>query len=56
MRSQILEMFASILAANEKYPVPNSCKVMIPIKMQLYEKQKKFSEFFSACLNSSLIF
>ena len=29
---------------------------MIPIKMQLYENQKTFSEFFSAFSNSSLNF
>ena len=50
---QILGLFASILAANDKYPVLNSYKLMTPIKMQLYEQQKDFSNFFSPFLNSS---
>ena len=50
---QILGLFARILAANDKYPVLNSYKLMTPIKMQLYEKQNDFSNFFSPFLNSS---
>ena len=56
MRSKILGQFPYILAANDKYPVLNSYKLMIPIKMQLYEKEKTVSEFFSAFLNSGLNF
>ena len=56
LRSKILGQFPYILAANDKYPVLNSYKLMIPIKMQLYEKEKTVSEFFSAFLNSRLNF
>ena len=40
----ILGLFANILAANDKYPVINSYKLMIPNKMQSYQKQKTFSK------------
>ena len=53
---QILALFANILAASVKYPVLKSYNLMIPIKMQLQENQKTFSEFFSAFWNSSLNF
>ena len=49
-------MFANILASNDKYPVLNKYKLMIPIKMELYEKQKTFSQFFAPFLNSNLKF
>ena len=44
------------MAANEKYPVLNRDTLMIPIHMQLSEKQKTFSEFFPASFNSRLNF
>ena len=53
---QILGLFANILAANDKYPVINSYKLIIPNKMQLYQKQKTFSQFFSAFSKSKLSF
>ena len=53
---EIYGLFAKILAANDKYSVLNSYKLMIPIQMQLSQKQKTFYEFFSAFLNSSLNF
>ena len=53
---QILGMFTNILASNDKYPVLNKYKLMIPIKMELYEKQKTFSQFFAPFLNSNLKF
>ena len=53
---QIFGLFANLLPGKDKYPVLNSYKLMISIKMQLYEKQKTFSELFSVFLNSSLNF
>ena len=44
---QILGLFPNRLAANDKYSVLNSYKLMMPIKIQLYEKAKIFSESFS---------
>ena len=53
LRWQILGLLDNILAANDKYSVLNSYKLIIPIKMQLYQKQKTFSQFFSAFLIST---
>ena len=44
------------MAADGKYPVLNRGKLMIPIQMQLSQKQKSFSQFFPAYLKSSLNF
>ena len=41
---------------DEKYPVLNRDNLRIPIQIQLYEKQKKFSQFFAAFLKSRLNF
>ena len=43
---QILGLFATILAANDKYPVLNRVNLTIPGEMQLSQKQKIFSRFF----------
>ena len=50
---QILVMLVNTLVANEKYPVLNRDNLTIPIQMQLSQKQKTFSSFFAAFLNSS---
>ena len=51
-----LGLFAKRLAANDKYSVLNSHKLMLPNQMQLCQKQKTFSQVFSAFLYSSLNF
>ena len=53
---QILGLLLNTLAADEKYPVLNRDNLTIPIQMQLSEKEKTFSEFFSAFLKSTLNF
>ena len=44
---KILGLFVNRYAADEKYLLLNRDNLMIPIQMELYEKQKNFSEFFS---------
>ena len=53
---QILGPLLNTLAANDKYPILNTDKLMILIQIQLSQKQKPFSEFFSAFSKSVLIF
>ena len=49
---QILGLFAILLAANDKYPVLNSYKLMIPNQRHLSQKQNTFSQLFSEFLKS----
>ena len=42
------------MAADEKYPVLKRDNLTITIEMQLSQKQKKFSRFFSVFLKSKL--
>ena len=49
---QILGLFANIVAANDKYPFLNRENLKIPIEIQLSQKQKSCSRFFSAFLKS----
>ena len=56
MICQILGLLANALAADDRYPVPNRENLMIPIEMQLSQKQKTFAYFFSAFLKSTLNF
>ena len=56
MTCQVLGLLFNILAADGKYPVLNRDKLKIPIQMILTQKQKNFSEFFSAFLKSRLNF
>ena len=49
-------LLVNTLAADEKYPVLNRDNLTIPIRMQLFNQQKTFSEFFAAFLKSSLNF
>ena len=44
------------LAANDKYPVLYGDTLMILIQMQLSQKQRKFSQYFTAFLKSTLNF
>ena len=50
---QILGLLVNTLAADEKYPVLNRDNLMIPIQMQLSQKQKTFSQFLAPFLKSS---
>ena len=51
---KILGPFAHILAGNNKYSVLIRHKLVIPIHMELSQKQKNFSQFFSEFLKSRL--
>ena len=50
---QILGLPVNTLAADEKYPVLNRDNLTIPIRMQLFNQQKTFSEFLAAFLKYS---
>ena len=49
-------LFPDTLSANSRYSFLNRDNLTQPIQMQLYRKQKSFSEFFFAFLASSLNF
>ena len=49
-------LLVDTLPANEKYPVLNRGNLMIPIQMQLYQKQNTFSEFLAPLFKSRLNF
>ena len=49
-------LFINTLSVNGKYSLVNRDNLTQPIQMQLSRKQKTFSEFFSAFLESSLNF
>ena len=51
---QILGLLVNTLAADERYPVLNRDNLTIPIQMQLSQKSKKFSQFFSEFLKSRI--
>ena len=53
---KISRLFPNTLSADSKYSLLNRDNLMQPIQMQLYRKQKTFSDFFSAFLKSSLNF
>ena len=53
---QILGLLVNILAVYDKYPVLNRDNLTIPIRMQLFNQQETFSEFFAAFLKSRLNF
>ena len=53
---QILGLLVNTLATDEKYPVLNRDNLTLPIQIQLYEKEKHFSEFFAVFLRSKLNF
>ena len=48
--SKILVLFVNTLAPNGRYPVLNRDNLVIPIQMQLFQKQKKISGFLTAFL------
>ena len=53
---QILVLLVNTLAADETYPVLNRDNLTIPIRMNLSQKQKTFSQFFVAFLNCRVSF
>ena len=56
MTCKILGLLVNTLASDEKYLILNRDNLIIPIQVQLSEKQKKFSEFFAAFFKSILHF
>ena len=50
---KILGLLVNTLAADEKYPVLNTDNLTIPIQMQLSQKKKTFSPFFTDFLTSN---
>ena len=52
--SQILGLLLNTLTTNEKYPLLNRGNLMIPIQMQLSQKQKTFRESFAPFLKFRL--
>ena len=53
---KLLRLFANTLTVDEKDYLLNRDNLTQPIQMQLYQKQKTFSEFFFAFLKSILNF
>ena len=56
VRCKVLTMLANIVTADENYSVLNRDNLRQPIQMQLYQKQKTFSQFVSTFLKWSLKF
>ena len=56
MICKILRLFVDTLTADEKYSLINRDTLMQSIQIQLFQKQKTFSESFSAFLKSILNF
>ena len=54
MVCEILGLFVNMLTAHHKYSLQNSDNLPQPIQMQLWQKQKNFSEFFVTFLKSIL--
>ena len=51
---QILRLFVNTLIVDDKLYLLNRDNLMQPIQMQLYQQQKRFSEFFS-CISKIYI-
>ena len=51
---KIVRLFVNTLTVNDKHYLLNRDNLTQPIQMQLYQKQKKFSEFFS-CISKIYI-
>ena len=56
MAHNILGLLVNTLAMDEKNPVLNRDNLMVPIQMQLSQKEKTFCQFFVAFWKSSLNF
>ena len=52
LTGQMVGLLVNTLPADKEYPVLNRDNLTIPIQKQLSQKQKTFSEFFSAFLKS----
>ena len=52
LTGQMVGLLLNTLPADKEYPVLNRDNLTIPIQKQLSQKQKTFSEFFSAFLKS----
>ena len=53
---KILRLFVNTLTADDKHYLLNRNNLTLPIQMQLFQKQKTFSEFFFGFLKPMLIF
>ena len=53
---KIFGLFVNTLAADDNYSLLNCDRLMQPIQMQLFKKQKTFSDVFSQFFKSRLIF
>ena len=53
---KILRLFVNTLTADDKHHLLNRGNLAQPVQMQLSQKQKTFSEFFSGFYESSLNF
>ena len=51
---QILGLLVNTLAADKNYPLLNRDNLTIPIQMQVFQKQKTFSQVFAEFLKSRL--
>ena len=51
--AEILGVFVRTLSAHAKYPLEYDENLQLPIQIQLYEKQKPFSQFFVPFLEST---
>ena len=49
----MLALSVNTLTSDGKYPVQGCENLQLPIQMQLFEKRKKFSEFFVAYVDST---
>ena len=49
-------MFLNLFSADDRYSFLNRDNLRQPIQIQLFEKQKTFSEFFAAFLKARLSF
>ena len=56
LRCKILRLFVNTFTADDKYSLRNRDYLTQPIQMQLSQKQKTFSPFFSAVLKSRVHF
>ena len=53
---KVLRLFVNTLAVNDKHYLLNRDNLSQPIQMQLFQKEKSFSEFFFAFLKCKLNF
>ena len=56
MTHKVLSLFGNTLPVNDKHYLVNRENLPQPIQMELCQKEKTFSQFFSAFLKSKLSF